>query len=109
METTPTTQSDSAALETREMMLNIGPAHPAMHGIVRLVAKLQGEQIQEVEVEIGYLHRAFEKMAETVDYNGVVPYMSPPTGSSPRSPVSARMPLGLTVRNSKPRNVRPPM
>jgi NADH-quinone oxidoreductase subunit D len=45
-----------------------------MHGIVRIVTRLSGEQIQEAEVEIGYLHRGFEKMAETVDYNGVIPY-----------------------------------
>ena len=56
------------------MMLNIGPAHPAMHGIIRIVAKLDGEQIEEADVEIGYLHRGFEKMAEQVDYNGVMPY-----------------------------------
>jgi NADH-quinone oxidoreductase subunit D len=61
-------------LETRDMMLNIGPAHPAMHGIIRIVAKLDGEQIKDTEVEIGYLHRGFEKMAEVVDYNGVIPY-----------------------------------
>ena len=72
--TTQTPRSDPAELESRDMMLNIGPAHPAMHGIVRIVAKLDGEQIQEADVEIGYLHRAFEKMAETVDYNGVIPY-----------------------------------
>ncbi len=70
METTPT----PAGLQTRDMLLNIGPAHPAMHGIVRIIAKLDGERIEEAEVEIGYLHRAFEKMAETVDYNGVIPY-----------------------------------
>ena len=79
MEPTPTpettrTQSEPAELETRDVLLNIGPAHPAMHGIVRIVTKLDGEQIQEAEVEIGYLHRGFEKMAETVDYNGVIPY-----------------------------------
>jgi NADH-quinone oxidoreductase subunit D len=73
-ETTHENAPDSAGLETRDMMLNIGPAHPAMHGIVRLVAKLRGEEIQEVDVEIGYLHRGFEKMAENVDYNGVIPY-----------------------------------
>ena len=56
------------------MLLNIGPAHPAMHGIIRIVAKLEGERIQEADVEIGYLHRGFEKMSETVDYNGVIPY-----------------------------------
>lgn len=61
-------------LETRDMMLNIGPAHPAMHGIIRIVAELDGEQIDKAEVEIGYLHRGFEKMAEVVDYNGVIPY-----------------------------------
>lgn len=67
-------ESAAADLETRDMMLNIGPAHPAMHGIIRIVAKLDGEQIQDADVEIGYLHRGFEKMAETVDYNGVIPY-----------------------------------
>ncbi len=61
-------------LETREMLLNVGPAHPAMHGIIRIVAKLDGEQLKDCEVEIGYLHRGFEKMSETVDYNGVMPY-----------------------------------
>ena len=67
-------QSAPADIETRDMMLNIGPAHPAMHGIIRIVAKLDGEQIQDAEVEIGYLHRGFEKMAEVVDFTGVIPY-----------------------------------
>lgn len=61
-------------METREMLLNIGPAHPAMHGIIRIVTRLDGEQVQDVDVEIGYLHRGFEKMSEQVDYNGVMPY-----------------------------------
>src|SRR2546422_2841819 len=62
------------SLETREMLLNVGPAHPAMHGIIRIIARLDGEQVAGIDVEIGYLHRGFEKMAETVDYNGVIPY-----------------------------------
>ena len=70
-----TSRNTPADIETRDMMLNIGPAHPAMHGIIRIVAKLDGEQILEADVEIGYLHRGFEKMAETVDYNGVIPYV----------------------------------
>jgi NADH-quinone oxidoreductase subunit D len=80
METTPksmataATEIDASELETRDMLLNIGPAHPAMHGIIRIVAKLDGEEIKDAEVEIGYLHRGFEKMAEAVDYNGVIPY-----------------------------------
>jgi NADH-quinone oxidoreductase subunit D len=61
-------------METRDMLLNVGPAHPAMHGIIRIIAKLDGEQVMDADVEIGYLHRGFEKMAETVDYNGVIPY-----------------------------------
>ena len=73
-ETNPKPGSEPENLETRDMMLNIGPAHPAMHGIIRIVAKLDGEQIQGADVEIGYLHRGFEKMSEVVDYNGVVPY-----------------------------------
>ena len=56
------------------MLLNVGPAHPAMHGIIRVVVSLDGEQIVDADVGIGYLHRGFEKMAETVDYNGVMPY-----------------------------------
>jgi NADH-quinone oxidoreductase subunit D len=56
------------------MLLNIGPSHPAMHGIIRIIAKLDGEVIRDAEVEIGYLHRGFEKMSETVTYNGVIPY-----------------------------------
>ena len=64
----------AADLETRDMLLNIGPAHPAMHGIIRILARLDGERIDHAEVEIGYLHRGFEKMSETVDYNGVIPY-----------------------------------
>src|SRR4029434_3842790 len=62
------------AHETRDMLLNVGPAHPAMHGIVRIVVKLDGEQIQDADVSIGYLHRGFEKVSEPVEYNGVIPY-----------------------------------
>src|SRR5689334_8273323 len=74
IETNPTTQGHATGLETRDMLLNIGPAHPAMHGVIRIIAKLDGEKIHGADVEIGYLHRGFEKMAETVDYNGVIPY-----------------------------------
>ena len=64
----------SGQLETRDMLLNVGPAHPAMHGIIRIVVTLDGEVVVGADVTIGYLHRGFEKMSETVDYNGVVPY-----------------------------------
>ena len=74
MDATSTQASGSANLETRDMLLNIGPAHPAMHGIIRVIAKLDGEQIEDADVDIGYLHRGFEKMSENVDFNGVMPY-----------------------------------
>ncbi len=61
-------------LHTETMILNMGPAHPATHGTVRLVVELSGEKIVDADVEVGYLHRGFEKMSETVDYNQVMPY-----------------------------------
>jgi NADH-quinone oxidoreductase subunit D len=54
--------------------VNIGPAHPAMHGIVRIFAELDGETVVKTDVEIGYLHRAFEKECETGPYNNAIPY-----------------------------------
>ena len=62
------------ATQTRSMLLNVGPSHPAMHGVIRLIMELEGEKIKNVEVEIGYLHRAFEKMCETVMYAQCFPY-----------------------------------
>ena len=56
------------------MMLNVGPSHPAMHGIVRIVAEVDGETIVGSDIEIGYLHRAFEKDAEQYGYLQVIPY-----------------------------------
>lgn len=60
--------------ETRAMLLNIGPSHPAMHGVIRIVTELDGETVTSVDVEIGYLHRAFEKSCEQGPYNNAIPY-----------------------------------
>ena len=54
--------------------INIGPAHPSTHGTLRFMAVLSGETIEKVDVEIGYLHRCFEKMCESHDYNQIIPY-----------------------------------
>jgi NADH-quinone oxidoreductase subunit C/D len=56
------------------MTINIGPSHPAMHGTFRLMAVLDGETIIASDVEIGYLHRCFEKMCETHTWQQVIPY-----------------------------------
>jgi NADH-quinone oxidoreductase subunit D len=61
-------------LHSESMIINFGPAHPATHGTVRIVAEVSGEEILDCDVEVGYLHRGFEKMCETVDYNQVMPY-----------------------------------
>ena len=56
------------------MFLNIGPSHPAMHGIIQIVTELEGEEVMGVDVDIGYLHRGFEKESERGPYNNVMPY-----------------------------------
>ena len=55
-------------------VINIGPTHPAMHGTFRLMAVLDGETIMASDIEIGYLHRCFEKMSETHTWTQVIPY-----------------------------------
>ncbi|MGE0762491.1 MAG: NADH dehydrogenase (quinone) subunit D [Bdellovibrionales bacterium] len=54
--------------------LNIGPSHPATHGTLRVMVQLDGEKVHRAGVELGFLHRCFEKMAETHPYNQVIPY-----------------------------------
>ena len=58
----------------KNMLLNVGPSHPAMHGVIRLITELEGETVVSVEAEIGYLHRAFEKSSENSSWNQVMPY-----------------------------------
>jgi NADH-quinone oxidoreductase subunit D len=61
-------------LPTDPMHLNMGPSHPAMHGTVRCVLELTGETITKADVQIGYLHRGFEKMCERGTWAQVFPY-----------------------------------
>ncbi len=57
-----------------KLILNMGPSHPATHGVLRLVLELDGEMITKVTPHVGYLHRGDEKIAETMQYNQFVPY-----------------------------------
>jgi NADH-quinone oxidoreductase subunit D len=57
-----------------EMILNIGPQHPATHGVLRLVCKLDGERIEKCVVDVGYLHRGIEKIAEWKTFQEFMPY-----------------------------------
>jgi NADH-quinone oxidoreductase subunit D len=58
----------SIELQTPDMTLNIGPQHPSTHGVLRLVAKVDGERVRDVEPVIGYMHRGYEKLAEVRTY-----------------------------------------
>lgn len=71
--------ADAAARETlgdigEKMVLNMGPSHPATHGVLRLVLELDGEVITKATPDVGYLHRGDEKIAENMQYNQFVPY-----------------------------------
>lgn len=61
------------ALEQR-MVLNMGPQHPATHGVLRVVLDLDGETVVKAVPELGYLHRAMEKLAENKSYHEFMPY-----------------------------------
>ncbi|WP_040368135.1 NADH dehydrogenase (quinone) subunit D [Balneola vulgaris] len=57
-----------------KMILNMGPQHPATHGVLRLVLQLNGETIEKTKLDIGYLHRGVEKIAENKTYQEFMPY-----------------------------------
>src|SRR5436189_4960101 len=57
-----------------KMILNMGPSHPATHGVLRLVLELDGETITKATPDVGFLHRGDEKIAENMQYNQFVPY-----------------------------------
>ncbi|HEX7927714.1 MAG TPA: NADH-quinone oxidoreductase subunit D [bacterium] len=56
------------------MVIEVGPSHPAMHGITRFQMKLDGEVILAMDPDIGYLHRGFEKEAEHATFHQIIPY-----------------------------------
>jgi len=55
-------------LQTPDMTLNIGPQHPSTHGVLRIVARVDGERVTDVKPVIGYMHRGYEKIAEVRTY-----------------------------------------
>jgi hypothetical protein len=57
-----------------KMVINMGPSHPATHGVLRLVLELDGEVVTKATPDVGYLHRGDEKIAENMQYNQFVPY-----------------------------------
>ena len=63
---------DERKLQTQDMTLNVGPQHPATHGVLRIVIDLDGERISRAQPVIGYMHRGFEKLAEARDYRQIL-------------------------------------
>lgn len=76
-------QVDLGDFGAEHMLINIGPQHPATHGVLRLVVELEGETVKRVIPHIGYLHSGFEKLGEYRHYNQIIPltdrtdYLSP--------------------------------
>ena len=59
--------------DTKEMTLNMGPQHPSTHGVLRVVLKLDGEAVVDLDCDIGYLHRGVEKIAGNRTYPMIAP------------------------------------
>src|SRR6266704_653479 len=68
-------QADKTFLDSNELIINMGPQHPATHGVLRVIVKLDGEKVLGTECGIGYLHRGVEKIAENRTYTMVNPYV----------------------------------
>jgi len=73
LEDQDTTVSFDDPLEN-EMILNMGPQHPATHGVLRLLVRLDGETVTGCVPELGYLHRGYEKIAEASTYHEFIPH-----------------------------------
>ena len=66
---------DQEILKSDLLTLNMGPQHPATHGVLRVEIKTDSEIVVEAIPHLGYLHRCFEKHAENLDYRGVIPFV----------------------------------
>ena len=60
-----------------EMFINMGPQHPSTHGVLRVVLKLDGEKVVDLDPVLGYLHRGVEKLCENADYHQAICYTDP--------------------------------
>jgi NADH-quinone oxidoreductase subunit D len=65
------------SLAEGEMLLNMGPQHPSTHGVMRLLVKIRGEVIVDIDPVLGYLHRGIEKLCENATYTTVLTYVDP--------------------------------
>jgi NADH-quinone oxidoreductase subunit D len=90
------------ALDGEHLLLNIGPQHPATHGVLRLVVELDGETVLRVIPHVGYLHSGFEKLGEYRHYNQIIPlsdrtdYLSP-MANNVGVALAAEQLMGITI------------
>src|ERR1700752_3053304 len=68
-------EPDKTFLDSNELIINMGPQHPAAHGVLRVILKLDGEKVLGTECVIGYLQRGVEKIAEHRTYTMFNPYV----------------------------------
>jgi len=60
--------------DPKNVLVNLGPSHPATHGTIQVIAELDGETVKKADIHCGYLHRGFEKEAEHHTYHKIIPY-----------------------------------
>lgn len=72
--TSDASNASTHAFEQTEMLLNMGPQHPSTHGVLRVLLKLDGETVVDLDCDIGYLHRGVEKICEHDTYPMITPY-----------------------------------
>ncbi|HMG36814.1 MAG TPA: NADH-quinone oxidoreductase subunit D [Blastocatellia bacterium] len=74
MQNQEVTKDPGTLFDAEEMVLNMGPQHPSTHGVLRVVLKLDGETVVDLDCDVGYLHRGVEKIAESDNYAMITPY-----------------------------------
>jgi NADH-quinone oxidoreductase subunit D len=67
-------ETNATLFDAEEMVLNMGPQHPSTHGVLRVLLKLDGETVVDLDCDIGYLHRGVEKIGENDTYAMITPY-----------------------------------
>jgi NADH-quinone oxidoreductase subunit D len=70
-------EAEFYTLNDGEMFINIGPHHPSTHGVLRVVLKIDGEKVVDLDPVLGYLHRGVEKLCENADFHHTIAYMDP--------------------------------
>ena len=70
-------EAEFYSLGDGEMFLNMGPQHPSTHGVLRVVLKLDGETVVDIDPVLGYLHRGVEKLVENADYHQTISQVDP--------------------------------